>query len=102
MSGDAIVAGVVAVIVTIIYSVFQSLFNNSKTSKNPESQVSNKLDFRNKTSVIDKIDSLIDTGNYNEALKLCNLYNSYSESDVDILKRIKYIKKLQQQHDKIN
>ncbi|CAN5124762.1 hypothetical protein BH23BAC2_BH23BAC2_24070 [soil metagenome] len=99
MSGEALVMGAAAVVVTIIYYIFQSLFSAaknaiSKTNHIEEPQVMKRLDVRNKQSIIDGIDHCTDIGEYDEALKLCNIYYEHNEYDEDIEKRIKYIKKI--------
>lgn len=93
--------GATAVIATLIYYIFQSLFSttknvSSKTSHFQESHVMNKLDVRNKQSIIDGIDYLTDIGKYEEALKLATQFSEYIGYDEDLEKRIKYINKKNQ------
>lgn len=99
MSGEALVMGAAAVVVTIGYYIIQSLFSSvkkatSKTNHIQETQVMDRLDLRNKQSILDGIDHCTDIGEYDEALKLCNIYYEHNEYDEDIEKRIKYIKKI--------
>jgi len=99
MSGEALVMGAAAVVVTIGYYILQSLFNTvkkatSKTNHIKETQVMDRLDVRNKQSIIDGIDHCTDIGEYDEALKLCKIYYEHNEHDEDIEKRIKYINKI--------
>tara|TARA_R110002096_G_scaffold138084_1_gene291606 strand:+ start:1428 stop:1730 length:303 start_codon:yes stop_codon:yes gene_type:complete len=99
MSGEALAMAAAAAVVALFYTIFQSLFNKakkltSKTSHIQESQVMSKLDVRNKQSIIDGIDHCTDIGEYDEALKLCNIYYEYNEYDEEIEKRIKYLKKI--------
>ncbi|MDP2089477.1 MAG: hypothetical protein Q8J84_08770 [Flavobacteriaceae bacterium] len=87
------------VVVVIFYMIFKGIFSKakeltSKTSHIQESQVMSKLDVRNKQSIIDGIDHCTDIGEYDEALKLCNIYYEYNEYDEEIDKRIKYLKKI--------
>lgn len=99
MSGEALVIAAATVVVTIMYYIFKSLFSTakkmtSKTNHIQEPQAMNKLDVRDKQSIIDGIDHCTDVGEYDEALKLCNVYYEHNQVDEDIEKRIKYIKKI--------
>lgn len=97
MTGEAFGAAIAAGIVAIFYSIIVSLFDKVKVSSSdfkhmevPET-FKEELNINNKESFIKRIDYWIENGNFEEALKLCTLYNQYNKDDIDIVKRIKYI-----------
>jgi hypothetical protein len=99
MSGKSIVVFFATLVVVLGYFLFKSVFSGvekatSKTSHIKKTNVLEKLDVRNKQSIIDGIDHYIDIGDYDEGLKLCKIYYDYNEYDEDIEKRIKYINKI--------
>lgn len=53
-----------------------------------------RLDVRNKQSIFDGIGHCTDIGEYQEALKLCDIFTEHNGFDEDIEKRKNYIKNL--------
>lgn len=99
MSGETIVVVAATIVVVAVYSIFQGIFNSakkslSKTNHIQETQVMDRLDIRNKQSILDGIDHCTDIGEHQEALKLCDIYTEHNGFDEDIEKRKNYIKNL--------
>ncbi len=99
MSGEALVMGAAAFVVAIGYYIFKSIFSSakkslSKTNHIQETKVMDRLDIRNKQSILDGIDHCTDIGENQEAIKLCDMYVEYNGFDEDIEKRKNYIKNL--------
>ena len=99
MSGEAIIMVGATIVVVVGYYIFQGIFSSaknslSKTNHIQETQIMDRVDVRNKQSILDGIDHCTDIGENQEALKLCDIYFEHNGFDEDIEKRKTYIKNL--------
>lgn len=95
MSGEILITVAATGVVVIVYSIFKSIFSNPKKSKSNDESLpetfKKQLHVKDKESFTNRIDYWIDNGDFQEALKLCKMYEEYNSPDKDINKRIRYL-----------
>ena len=97
MSAEAVATGIAAGIVVLIYHLLKGGVNKVKemTAKDRHIEtpefLKEDINFDDKESTLKNIDFYIFHEDYDDALKLCNLFIEYKGEDKDIQKRIRHI-----------